>query len=496
MNKDIELALQSIPPTSDAYLWEYIKYFLEFEIPRVKVCQNHCAPFDFIADVFFERVSNVLGFASRGSGKTRNISIIHLLNSIYKTGCDTATVGAIEHQAQKCYQYLLEYIQEGSIFSQNVRNTRMGDTVFKNNSRIEVLPATLRAINSPHPQKAFLDEVELVDWDIYQEFLNMVQSNEKIKAQNILISTRKFRYGTMQKILDSALTTGMKIYAYCIWEVAENCKEKDCKECERIVNGKLEDGLPRTFASVCQGKMRISDGFLKKEDIINRFLSLDRGTWEAQQECLRPEMAGLVHKWFDETRHIKDIPYDPALPLYEAIDWGGTNPYACLWIQETPDDRILEIDELYIAGIAPSVFAQMILERRQNKGYKVETTFGDPTGKDCILEFEKAGIKVIAKPADVGVSLQEVIRWGEDDRIYTDPKCKMTIAERRQYRWEEEREGRNLPEKPIKEFDHAMDAERIYFINRHLKRQEEILFSSQSLNYEDLETKNRLSRYV
>ncbi|MBU1767969.1 MAG: hypothetical protein KJ648_07695 [Candidatus Omnitrophica bacterium] len=457
---------RDIKPETDNILWQYIKAYFNFEVPNVAVCEGHCSPFSFLADIFFERVTNAFGFANRGSGKTRDVSIIHQLNSHFKPGCDTASVGAIEHQAEKCYQYLQEYLHPvRGQFADTIVTTRKGDTEYENGSKLEILPATINALNAPHPAKAFLDEVELVDWSIFQEFLNMAHSQKDIKAQNILTSTRKWLYGTVQKILDERQ---FKVYLWCIFEIAQECKN-DCRDCSKFIKGAWEDGRPRTFKSVCKERMRKSRGFLSFEDVINRFLTLDRVTWEAQQECTKPGRVGLVHQWFDEQKHIRELPYNPQLPLYEAIDWGGTNPFCCLWIQETHEPKILEIDELYIANIAPSTFAKMIKDRRSEMGYDVYETFGDPTGKDCILEFLKAGITVKTKTAEVGPSIQEVIKWGEDNLILTDPRCRNLIAERNNYRWPTGKSGKNLDEKPTKEFDHAMDSERIYFINRFMK---------------------------
>jgi hypothetical protein len=466
----ITQVLRNIKPQTDKELWMYIKKFLHFAIPLRNVCEGHVSPFQFLADIFFERTFNAFGFASRGSGKTRNISIVHHLNCLFKPGCSITSVGAIEYQAKKCYQYLLEYISPGKLYHDCIRTSRIKDTIYKNNSQIEILPGTLNALNAPHPCKAFLDEVELVKRDIFEEFLNLAQGTEWINPQNILTSTRKWRHGIVQDILDEKK---FQVYTWCIFEVAEKCTYQDCTQCKQWIQGVWDNETPRNFYDVCQQRLKKAEGFLPFHNVINRFLTLSRDTWESQQECLLPGKKNLVHKWFKEEQHVKEISYNPDLPLYEAIDWGGTNPFCCLWIQETSEPKILEIDELYISNIAPSTFAQMILERRAQKGYKVTATFGDPSGKDCILEFKKAGISVISTPAEVGVSVQEVIKFGENNQIYTDPQCKNLIAERKEYRWQEKKEGKNVSENPIKEFDHALDAERVYFINRFLKQSKE-----------------------
>ena len=45
------------------------------------------------------------------------------------------------------------------------------------------------------------------------------------------------------------------------------------------------------------------------------------------------DKVGAVMQEWDDDIHIKDIPYNPELPLYGAVDYGFTNPFRFLWIQ-------------------------------------------------------------------------------------------------------------------------------------------------------------------
>lgn len=57
------------PPKTDDELHEFIRLALGLSIPRKIITPGHSSPFSFIADQFFERTKDVLGFASRNSGK-------------------------------------------------------------------------------------------------------------------------------------------------------------------------------------------------------------------------------------------------------------------------------------------------------------------------------------------------------------------------------------------------------------------------------------------
>ncbi|MBU1173265.1 MAG: hypothetical protein KKD44_27175 [Proteobacteria bacterium] len=188
-------------------LHKYIKEELGFDIPKIAVCKGHCAPFDYVADVYFERVSNACNFGPRGGGKTTIEAIIHALNSVHKMGCETASVGAIEMQAKRCYRYFLAIVLK-KYYDRLVTDPTQQSTLFKNHSMVEILAGTINAVNAPHPQKTHLDEFELTTWEIYQEFLNMAQSHGGIASQVTLSSTRKRSYGTMQRFLDENEETG------------------------------------------------------------------------------------------------------------------------------------------------------------------------------------------------------------------------------------------------------------------------------------------------
>ena len=78
-------------PSTDDELYEFISLAFAIDadtplkIPRVAVLPGHKAPFDFIADLFFERVKNVLGFASRTAGKALAVDTPILTTSGWST---------------------------------------------------------------------------------------------------------------------------------------------------------------------------------------------------------------------------------------------------------------------------------------------------------------------------------------------------------------------------------------------------------------------------
>jgi len=85
----LEARLSEQGPQTDDELHEWLKFELGIDIPKVAVCEGHDAPFQFLADLFFERIEAALGVANRGGAKTFLVAVLHWLNSRFKPGCES-----------------------------------------------------------------------------------------------------------------------------------------------------------------------------------------------------------------------------------------------------------------------------------------------------------------------------------------------------------------------------------------------------------------------
>lgn len=220
-------AIPGAPVTRDE-LHEYIRKTYGINIPRVAVCPGHKAPFDFVADAFFEKVTSLFGMGSRGGGKSFLVALIHHLNSRFKPGCESATFGAVADQAKRVYSsfkgFLNRGLEEGEI--ETVGDPMQSETNLKNGSKVEVFTATLAKVNGPHPQKAHSDEVEIMRANAWKESRNLasdkVVDGRRIRAQNIATSTRKWKNGRVDKLFTAfrdAVKRGVRpqfwFYVWC-----------------------------------------------------------------------------------------------------------------------------------------------------------------------------------------------------------------------------------------------------------------------------------------
>lgn len=454
-------------PKNDDELHEYVKRVYGIEIPRVAVCEGHVSPFEFMADLFFERTKDALGIAARGTGKTKVLGALHSANSVFKKNCETATAGAVQSQASRCYNYFKNMIEPYRLKG-IVNQCLMSKTIFAKpwNSTIEVLTGTVNQMNSPHPNIAALDEFELTKWEVFQEFLQMSLSKDGLEAQNILTSTRKYAFGTVQRLMNQLQESGFRLYMWCVWESIEQCERASCDDCKEIIKGQYPDGSPRTFYSVCQGKAKRSRGFRKLNDIIKVFRNSDARVWDAQQECKKPSSEGSVFYWFDFPKHVRnfDVDFkDRNIKIYLSTDWGGRDPNVCQFWAEI-GERFYLFDEIYIRNIAPSTFAEKIHEKINEYNIpKVTEIFCDPSSVISRYELEKAGLMTTPAINDINEGIDLINSLGNDNRIILHERCAYAIREFGEYHW-----NPNTTSKiPVDKDNHSCDAARYFFMMRN-----------------------------
>ena len=205
---------------------------------------------------------------------------------------------------------------------------------------------------------------------------------------------------------------------------------------------------------------------------------------------------GLVYKGFDRGVHIID-PMD--IPdywqIYCGIDFGSTNPTACLWIAVDGDSNWYVVREHYATGATIDFHAGVL--NSSDLRNRVVSTFGDPSGAQWIKEFQQRGIYITKATREASTSGQNWVRFGIEKvaeklrripghynryldltdeiknsgvpSLFIFRNCKNTIKEMESYRWKEksvsQAQDLNEPDQPEKANDHAMDALRYFAVS-------------------------------
>ncbi len=278
-------------------LYDLIELNLKISIPRVAV-SGHDAPFDFVRDYLFDEFNSAVVLANRSGGKTMNFGILDTIMAYISPLTEIATVGAIQAQAKKCYNYFREFSKLHP-FKNNIESFTMNETKCRNKSLVQILIGTMAGVNSPHPQLVFLDEIDLMTWPILQQAFSMAQSKHGVMSKMVLTSTRKFAGGAMQRMIEEAEERGLRKYEWNIWDVVASLP-KD--------NPELMKEIEKTFGNSLPKNIDKANGYYLWQDLIEKYKSLDQEVWETEWLCSRPGLSGVVYgsAYSDDENLIED----------------------------------------------------------------------------------------------------------------------------------------------------------------------------------------------
>lgn len=249
---------------------------------------------------------------------------------------------------------------------------------------------------------------------------------------------------------------------YLDWIKKAKNKNALVLEFELRDNPSLSDSVIERYESMYHGVFY--DRFIKgkwviAEGLVYQFDSLDEIT------CAHEEARG--------TRMVKDVSGKERETYgkgawYLSIDYGITNPFACLLWRVTPDCAYI-VDEYY--------FASRETGRRRTDAehyeamdkfaseYPIEGIIIDPSATSFKEEIYRRG-KYSVYDADNNVleGIQITDQMLHDGSIKVSETCDDFLAEIQLYRWDD----KSSKDAVIKEFDHDMDSAR-YFTNTKLK---------------------------
>ena len=471
-------SLRRARPITRTDLKNYVKVFSHLDIPDKQICPDHNSPLDYLwhsLNSDFIRNTGILPvhhpnadcivWANRAGGKTELAAVATLLDCIFKPNCQSRILAGSGEQSFRLYEYFLTFLKDGfeKFLAAPARKERC---TFTNGSNVEVLTQSATSIRGQHIQKLRCDEVELFAEDVFNAAKFTTQSKHNLIAAMEVISTMHRPYGLMQKLVADARRYDVPIFKWCIWETIEKCTDRICSQCPLWQD--------------CQGKAKNATGYLKIDDCITQMRRSSRAGFEAEMLCLRPSLENAVFAEFDPTIHVKQIDYDPNLPLYRSLDFGFINPFVCLWIQIDDTGIVRVIDEYIRSRATIDTHAQEIITRTPCSESNITATFCDPagagvndvTGTSAVRELRARNIKVRYRRSSIlqGIELvRRAVKSGDGrSKLIISPRCSKLIEALRCYHYPE---SATPDELPLKDgiYDHPIDALRYFFINNQAK---------------------------
>jgi len=531
-------------------LKNWIHYHLGMDLPDCTVSRYADSnPLDSIWQIYDICVNNnnpdgiqeLLYVAGRGSGKTLGVAIAELMVLLHDQR-DVVHVGAILSQAKRCYEYQTGFMLNDKLRpilnhgnSENDRlleKSNMEKSTFnlmdrysKDRAKItlEVLPCTLKAVNGPHVPLVVVDEIDTVSGEglrAFKDISGMLDSKKGRKSIRVGISTRKSRYGLMNKQIEEAETAGRTVRWWTALEFAERCpdersgiepsvgyvlqedmevitqKEFDSKskqkQTEYFKNDFPGDKCLRCpIAALCLGdaKTQTSKSAMLKpiSDPIKKAMENGADWAISQLFNLKPSVEGVIYKEFEERKHVRtwnqlwqtltnqEYPgecthdifvkkcHQMGLSCYAGIDWGWSNPSTVVYFFVDNRENVYVVRCEGVKLMNNPTWVQTI-KNKWHQMYRCQLYFPDLANPGDAVTMRQEGLPSPTKQTkDTEGGIQIVKKWLRSlaspvpKMYFAEETCQPIINEFQLYHFKTDAAG-NITEDPAKEHDHWLDA--------------------------------------
>jgi hypothetical protein len=310
-------------PRNDDELWEWLRDVLGLRYARRATKEGHRAPFEFVSDVYFDRVSKALVRACRGGGKTISFAAIYLLKSYFDDGYDIAHIGGTEQQAKQGYAYYAGdpdkerepgFIRRPPFNELLASEPMVSKTTLKNGSVVEIRTGgSIKSVSGLHPIFLGIDELDHIDPSILNTALQAPMSRGQYQSRTIMGSSQYFSFGTMQMLLDSAPERGIDVYEFDLFDVMESCGRRYPHQCKGCPFYYWTNPYTGEEEELCMGRGSRSSGHYAYKDAIDKFdLTTNLEDFALQNLLMRGVSQGLVYTVFNKDRHVRQFPPEGA----------------------------------------------------------------------------------------------------------------------------------------------------------------------------------------
>lgn len=183
------------------------------------------------------------------------------------------------------------------------------------------------------------------------------------------------------------------------------------------------------------------------------------GLWAAAE--------GIIYDMFDENRHVKKYSEYANLLIngnrYVSCDYGTQNATVFLLWNKGIDGKWYCTREYYYSGRSEgkqktdAEYANDL--KKWLDGTKIRAMIVDPSAASFIAELRKRGYKVLKADNDVLDGIRLVGTLLNQEKLVFDASCAETRKEFASYIWDEKAVAGG-EDKPVKQWDHCMDAAR------------------------------------
>ncbi len=295
-------------------LWLFVWWAAGVRIPNVRVCPNHCTPWEAFCDAFFAESDVAIWKASRGfGGKSYLLALLSWCEAILLRA-RVNLLGGSGEQSRRVLEamgrfWMHEHAPAHLLASQPAQQ----HTRLKTNASITALLASTASVRGPHPQRLRMDEVDEMPIKILDAATGQPMEDDGVKEQTVLSSTHHYTDGTMTAMLERAHDRKWPVFEWCYKETAE------------------------------------PHGWLRLAQIERKRGMVSSAMWANEYELQDPlDQGRRAFPSFSRALHVRETEaeYDPLLPLWMSTDPGrGPGAYCVGYWQPFGDNSIRMIGE-------------------------------------------------------------------------------------------------------------------------------------------------------
>lgn len=204
------------------------------------------------------------------------------------------------------------------------------------------------------------------------------------------------------------------------------------------------DGTATRFASTHVDNPVVTDEYMAALDKLtgHRHARLRRGLWAAAEGLVFPDLeAAFIEPWSEL----------PDGRFAGGVDFGFNDPFAALGAWLTDEGQLYVYYERYLSRTAMEVHAAAL------KAVHHGPWFADPSRPDSIRDLRKAGLTVRKATNSILAGVDKVSARLAAGTLLISTACSSLREEGRVYRYPDNPK-KGMGEKPVDEFNHAMDA--------------------------------------
>jgi hypothetical protein len=378
--------------------------------------------------------------------------------------------------------------------------------------------------NGPHVPLVVVDEIDTVSGEgikAFAEINGMLDSRNGKQAIRVGISTRKTRYGLMNRQIENAEAEGRTVRRWTAFEFMERCDDKRSgtekiplwvnqdkmevlTDAEYIMKDRVKQkdyvmhegftGCAKCpIFSICltDAKKQTSTSPMLKNldvDLIQKVRTGGADWALAQLMNLKPSVEGIIFREYDPKIHLKDwnqmwmlltgkeFPgecshdifvakcHELQLPCYAGIDWGYSSPSTVVFFFMDKRDNVYVVKTDGMTLISNPTWIHHIKTKYHLK-YRVQLYAPDQADQGSIQEMKKAGLPTAndAKKPEIMAGIQIIkkllkVPGGTEAKLFLAKEGTSHIQEEfTLYHYKSDAAG-NPTDTPEADNDHWLDA--------------------------------------